>query len=162
MAIRYLKIAFVVFIGLMALVYSLQNIVNLQAALGVVAAVLGMAGHEYYPASIGPAITSPLLSGLALATIIAGEFAAGTIALKGAWDLWAKRRAESALFNAAKTWALAGCGIGILVWLGFFLAIGGAWFQMWQTPLGAQSLSGAFQYAVSCALIFIIVNMDDA
>jgi predicted small integral membrane protein len=162
MAIRYLKMAFVVSIGLMALVYGLQNIVNLQAAHGVVAAVLGMAGHEYYPASIGPAITSPLLSGVALATIIAGEFAAGIIALKGAWDLWVKRRAESALFNASKTWALAGCGVGILVWLGLFGAIGGAWFQMWQTPLGAQSLSGAFQYAVSCALVFIIVSMDDA
>jgi hypothetical protein len=58
MAIRYRKMALVVFIGLMALVYGLQNIVNLQAAHGVVAAVLGMAGHQYYPVSIGPAITS--------------------------------------------------------------------------------------------------------
>ncbi len=161
MATRYLKIVFVVFIGLMALVYSLQNVANLAAAHGVVATVLAMADHQYYPTSIGPAVTSPLMSGLALAMIIAGEFAAGVISLKGAWDLWVNRRAPAAAFNASKTWALAGCGIGIVVWLGFFGAIGGAWFQMWQTPLGAQSLDGAFQYAVSCALVFIIVNMGD-
>lgn len=146
----------------MALLYGLQNIVNLEAAHQVVGAVLAMADHEYYASSLGPAFTSPLVSGLALAVIIAGELTAGLVALKGSWDLWSRRRAPAAEFNAAKTWALAGCGIGMIVWFGFFLSIGGAYFQMWQTQLGAQSLDGALQYFVSCALVFVIVNMSDA
>lgn len=162
MAIRYVKILLVVFVGLMALLYGVQNLVNLKAAHQVVAAVLAMADHEYYASSLGPAITSPFVSGLALATIIAGELAAGVVALKGARDLWANRNAPAAAFNGAKTWALLGCGIGMIVWFGFFLSIGGAYFQMWQTQLGAMSLEGALQYFVSCALIFIIVNMADA
>lgn len=162
MAIRYLKIILVVFVGLMALLYGLQNVVNLTAAHQAVAAVLSMADHEWYTVSVGPAVHSPVVSGIAIAVIIAAEIAAGLIALKGAWDLWSGRRAPAAEFNGAKTWALVGCGIGIVVWLGFFGAIGGAYFQMWQTELGAGSLEGAFQYFVSCALVFIIVNMADA
>jgi hypothetical protein len=33
---------------------------------------------------------------------------------------------------------------------------------MWQTQLGAQSLDGALQYFLCCAIVFIIVNTDDA
>ena len=45
-----------------------------------------------------------------------------------------------------------------VVWLGFFGTFGGAFFQMWQTELGAMSLGGAFQNAVYCALVLIFVN----
>ncbi len=161
MPIRYLKIVLIVFLGLMALFYGLQNLVNLEAAHQVVSAVLAMANHEYYASSLVPAVTSPIVSGLVLAVIIAGELAAGLVALKGAWDLWANRRAPAAAFNGAKTWALMGAGIGMIVWFGFFLSIGGSWFQMWQTQLGAQSLEGALQYFLCCAIVFVIVNMDD-
>jgi len=106
MPIRYLKIVLIVFLGLMALFYGLQNIVNLEAAHQVVGAILAMADHQYYASSLGPPVTSPILSGIALAVIIAGELAAGLVALKGAWDLWANRRAPAAAFNGAKTWAL--------------------------------------------------------
>ena len=54
MAIRYLKVILVAFVGLMALLYGLQNIVNIQAAFQVVGTVLSMSDHAYYPTSIGP------------------------------------------------------------------------------------------------------------
>lgn len=161
MANRYLKITLVALVGLMALLYALQNLVNIQAAFQVVGIVLGMSGHEYYPASIGPAVTSPMLVWLALIVIIATELAAGGFALKGAWDLWSCRKAAPAGFNGAKRNALLGCGLGVIVWFGFFGALGGAYFQMWQTELGTMSMDGAFQYAASCALILIFVNMPD-
>lgn len=161
MAVRYLKAAFVFFIGFMALVYALQNIVNIKAAYAVVGAVLGMDNHEYYASSLGPAITGSALVWLAVATIILSEITAGVLALIGSWKLWQARHASAEAFNGAKTFALLGCGLGVIVWMGFFGSVGGAWFQMWQTELGAMSLDGAFQYAVYCALTLIFVNMKD-
>lgn len=161
MPIRYLKIVLVAFVGLMALLYGLQNIVNIQAAFQVVGTVLSMSGHAYYPSSIGPAIESAGLVWLALALIIGAELAAGLLAMKGAWDLWTRRSASAPVYNNAKTCALLGCGMGMIVWFGFFGVLGGAYFQMWQTELGAQSLDGAFQFFVSCSVVLIFVNMPD-
>jgi predicted small integral membrane protein len=47
------------------------------------------------------------------------------------------------------------------VWLGFFGVVAGAYFQMWQTEVGQNSLAGAFQFFGSCAIVFLIVNMAD-
>jgi predicted small integral membrane protein len=162
MSIRYLKMALVLFTALMCILYALQNLVNLQAAHQVVAMVMQMADHEYYPRSVLPAIHSPVLSGLGLAVIIALEMTAGLLAGKGALDMWRHRHADGEQFQFAKRWSIAGCGLAVLIWFGLFGVIGGAWFQMWQTDLGSSSLNGAFQYAVSAGLVMVFVNMQDA
>ena len=36
-------------------------------------------------------------------------------------------------FNAAKDVAVAGLVLGLLLWFGGFLIVGGEWFQMWQS-----------------------------
>lgn len=161
MNIRYLKMTLVLFTALMCVLFALQNLVNLQAAHQVVAMVMQMADHEYYAASALPAIRSPLLSGLGLGVIIALELCAGLLAGKGALDLWRHRHADSEQFQAAKRWSILGCGLAVVIWFGLFGVIGGAWFQMWQTDLGSNSLNGAFQYTVSTALVMIFVNMRD-
>jgi predicted small integral membrane protein len=131
--IRYLKIVLVVFVSLLCLLYATQNVVNLQAAHGFVSAALSMAEHVAYPAAFGPAITSPALVWVALTVIILSEFAAG----------------------------LLGCGVGIIVWFGFFTVIGGAYFQMWQTQLGSASLQGAFQYTMTIGVVLLFLNQPD-
>lgn len=161
MNIRLLKIGLVICIALMCLLYAGQNMVNLEAAKAVVGSVLSMDGHDYYPASLGPAITGPLWIMLATWLIIGLEFAAGLLAVWGALDMFRARNADAHSFNAAKTRALLGTGLGVLVWLGLFGAIGGAYFQMWQTQLGVQSLNGAIQYTLMCGLVLIFVNMPD-
>ena len=65
-------------------------------------------------------------------------------------------------FMKTKKHVLPGSGLGIIIWMGFFDAFGGAFFQMWQAAIGAAPLTEAFQYSVSCSIVFIIVNMDDA
>ena len=59
------------------------------------------------------------------------------------------------------TWAIMGCVMALLVWFGLFMVIGGAYFQMWQTPLGAAAQGGAFQYAISSGIVLLFVNAPD-
>ncbi len=161
MAIRLLKIVFVVFISLLCLFYAAQNVANLDACYQAFAYVMGRVDNQIYPDSIFPAVENPVLIWLVLVLVVALEFAAGFIAAKGAWNLWRVRNAPAADFNGAKTYALVGCGMGIVVWLGLFAVFGGALFQMWQTELGGLSMDDAFQFFASCALIFLIVNSAD-
>jgi predicted small integral membrane protein len=161
MTIRLLKAGLVGWVAVLCIAYATHNIVNLEHAYAAVAYTLGQHDHQVYPGSFVPAITQPALIWLALGIILLGEYAAGFVAARGAWDLWRNRRADASSFNAAKTWAVLGPGLGVVVWFGLFGAIGGAIFQQWQTQAGALSLEGAFQYAGGCALIMLFVAMDD-
>ncbi len=161
MAIRYLKIVFVAFISLLCLFYAAQNVANLDACYQAFVYVMGMVYHQVYPDSIFPAVQNPVLLWLVVILVVGFEFTAGFIAAKGAWDLWCVRNAPAADFNGAKTYALVGCGLGIVVWLGFFAVFGSAAYQMWQTEIGEGSMDGAFQFFAACALIFLIVNSAD-
>ena len=159
--IRILKIVLALCVALMCSFYALQNVVNLQAAYSFVALMASMEGHAAYPDTFGSSITSPALIWLILWVIILSEFAAGLLAAKGAFDMWQARSDNSAGFNDAKKLAIVGAGIGVVIWFGYFHAIGGAFFQMWQTQGGAQPLQGAFQYAVMCGMVMIYLSMQD-
>jgi len=161
MAIRYLKIALTAVVALMALLFALQNLANLEAVYASVAYVLGMEGHEAHPHSIGPAITAPALIWIALAGIILVEIAVGLLAGKGAWDLWRSRKLAGDRFDAAKTYAVLGCGAAILVWFGLFIVVAGGYFQMWQTEIGRGSMENAFQLAAMSGLVLLIVNTPE-
>ncbi|MEQ8206194.1 MAG: DUF2165 family protein, partial [Woeseia sp.] len=78
--VRIIKSALAAFVALFCLMYALQNIVNLNAAYGFVAAVLTMSDHAVYSSHFGPAITSPALIWAALIVIIALEIIAGLLA----------------------------------------------------------------------------------
>ena len=161
MSIRVLKILLVVCIGLQALLYAIQNVVNLDAAFGAVAYVFSMADHAAYPDHVGPAFTWAPLVWIALTLIIAGETLVGVLCFKGSWDMWRLRRADSATFATSRHYAILGCGAALLVWIGLFMALGGAYFQMWQTEVGIGSLEGAFMYAVSSAVVLLFVNQAE-
>lgn len=161
MTVRYLKIVFVACIALLCLFYAIQNVVNLSACYGAFAYVLGAVDHEVYTSLAIPAIQSPALIWLAVAVVVGLEFMAGLLSAKGAWDLWRVRKAPAGDFNGAKTYALAGCGTGVVIWLGLFTVFGGALFAMWQTDIGRGSLENAFQFFAACALVFLIVNNAD-
>ncbi|MBB3764100.1 DUF2165 domain-containing protein [Sphingomicrobium lutaoense] len=161
MRIRLMKMLLVIAAGLQALFYGLQNIVNLDEAYGYVAAVFAMEGHEAYPDSLIAPITSPTIVWIALGTIIFLEIAAGLLALIGAVRMGMSHHGTVSAFNASKRPAIIGLGLMLFIWLGLFLAIGGALFQMWQTPLGQASMDGAFIYAVTSGLVLAIVTQPE-
>lgn len=162
MSIRLLKIVLVVLVGLQGWFYVAGNIANWDAGLSAVGYVLGMEGHEVYASHILPPVTDPTLVTIALLMIISGEFLVGALSLTGAWHLWRVRRNDADSFNSAKTVAILGAGMAMVVWLGGFVVIGGALFQMWQTQVGSGSFEGAFIYGATSTLVLLFVNSPDA
>lgn len=161
MPIRYLKIALVVFVGLLGLLYVAGNVANWSAGLGAVAYVVGMEGHAIYAAHIFPPITHPALVTIGYLLILLGELLVGLLCLKGAWDLWVARHAGAEVFNAAKTYAVLGTGMAMLVWFGGFIVIGSALFQMWQTQVGSNSFHDAFIFSTMAGLVLLFVSRPD-
>ena len=161
MNVRLIKTIFVAIIALLCLAYATQNVVNLDAAYASFAYVMSNVDHVAYPKSFMPAITSPALLWVALLLVLVGELLAGIFAAIGAWSMFSARSASSDAFQQAKKFALTGCALGVFVWLGLFGTFGGAFFQMWQTEIGKGSMDGAFQFFVSCAVVFMIVSMRD-
>ena len=158
---RLLKISLAAFVAFFCLMYAAQNLVNLQPAYGFVAAMVGMADHVVYPSHLGPSIHSPALVWLMLGIIILLELTAGALAAKGAFDLWRARHASAEVFNEAKQFAVLGAGLAVVIWFGIFSAIGGAYFQMWQTELGTGALQGAFWYSIQNGLVMLIILAPD-
>jgi predicted small integral membrane protein len=159
--VRYIKIALAAFAALFCLFYALQNVVNLGPAEWFVGTMAGMEGHEAYPNTFGFAVTSPILVKLMLWIIIIGEIAAGLLAGKGAIDLLRARNGSSEEFNAAKTYALAGTGLAVVVWFGIFGAFGGAFFQMWQVEAGVNALRDASFFALQHGMVWLIISSED-
>lgn len=162
MAVRMLKIVLVVFVGLQGWFYVAGNIANWDAGLGAVGYVLGMQGHEIYGNHIFPPVTNPALVTIAFVLIIFGEFLVGALSLAGAWRLWQARNGDGRSFNSAKTFAILGAGMAMVVWFGGFVVIGGALFQMWQTQVGSGSFEGAFIYGATSAFVLLFVNSPDS
>ena len=160
--LRMLKILLVLFIGLHGLIYALQNLVNLDQAHAALGYVLSNEGHEVYPGSMFFAVTSPMLHWAALWLVILGEFAIGYFGIKGAWDMFAARKDNVEQFHAAKSNGVIAAALALFVWFGLFMTFGAAFFQMWQTELGAGSMEGSFMYSMASAItmMFVCVTQD--
>lgn len=160
MALKWIKILLTLALSFLCLFYAIQNIVNIDAVYGVMSAVMGMDGHQYYPQTFAFNITQPGLIWFAAALVIAAELSAGLVLLIATWKLFSSRN-EGVVFQAQKYWVLVGAGIALLVWFGFFQVIGGAFFQMWQTELGDASMNGAFVYLGSVALVTWFIQLPE-
>ncbi len=152
----------VVFIGLQGWLYVAGNLANWSSGFEAITYVLGMEEHEVYSNHIFPPITSPALVTTVFLAIIFGEFLVGALSLKGAWDLWRVRNGNADAFNSAKTFAVLGAGMALVVWFGGFVVIGGALFQMWQTQLGTGSFNSAFIYGATSGIVQLFVNNPDS
>ncbi|MGI9220207.1 MAG: DUF2165 family protein [Woeseiaceae bacterium] len=158
---RYIKIGLAAFASLFCLFYALQNLANLGAAEWFVGTMTAMEGHEAYPNTFAFAIKSPILVKMMLWIIILLELAAGLLAGKGAIDLFRNRDGSGEEFNDAKSYVLAGTGLGVIIWFGIFGAFGGAFFQMWQVEAGLNALRDASFYALQLGVVWLIVRSDD-
>src|SRR5690606_6914208 len=95
------------------------------------------ADHEAYPRTLFFHVSNPAVHWAALALVILGELAIGFFGIKGGWDMFAARNGTAEQFHLAKSAGVWAAGLALLIWFGLFMAFGAAFFQMWQTEVGA-------------------------
>jgi predicted small integral membrane protein len=159
---RLSKTVLVATIALWLALVAFGNITDYGSNLVFVQHVLAMdsifpdAGIQYR------AIHSPLLQQVAYVLIIATETSAAVLCGCGAWRLWCARRDDVTTFRRAGQLAVAGLMLGLLLWLGGFMAIGGEWFGMWMSTQW-NGLASAFRFVVVllAALIHLCQRDDE-
>ena len=159
--LRLLKAVLVFFIGLHALVYALQNLANISAAQGALAYVSSGQDHEVYKDTFFFYLSEPAFHWAALGLVLIGEFSVAFFGIKGGVDLFRARKGSAEEFQAAKHAGIVAAGLALLVWFGFFMTFGAAFFQMWQTQTGTGSMEGAFMYAMASAITMLFVCLTD-
>jgi predicted small integral membrane protein len=157
---RQLKALFAALLGLMALFYVIQNIINLEQATGAIAYVLSLADANSYPKNLLPPVGPPLSTIVAWFVFLC-EAATGVLLLLGGWRLWGARGTDAAGFESAKATAKLGAGLAVFTWFGLFATFGAAGYQMWQTATGASSMNGAFQFCTFALLLLVYLNQKD-
>jgi predicted small integral membrane protein len=158
---RYIKMGLAVAVGMLAGLWAINNLLNWNTAQGAVAYALSQENQSGYAARIIPPINSPAAATIGLLVIILTEATAGSLALLGAWRMWSKRKAEFAVFAAAKGFAVLGAGIAVLNWfLGFFV-IGGTAIMMGQAEGMEGAIRGATNMATLSFLTLIYLGMPE-
>lgn len=160
MMIRYSKIACVSAVALFASLVAFGNITDYGSNQAFVKHVLSM--DTIFPdATIHyRAIQSPALHHVAYGLIIFFEALTAVICWIGAYRLLRVARQPAAVFNRAKSWAIAGLTLGFLVWQVGFMSIGGEWFGMWMSAQW-NGVPSAFRFFVTIILVLIYLVQPD-
>jgi len=157
---RYAKIVMCLVLAAFCLLVTFDNITDYGTNYLFVQHVLSMDTTFPGNALMYRSITNPVLWQIAYALIIAAEGATGILFLAGAIRLIQVRNAPGAVFNQAKTLAIAACTLAFLVWFFGFMVVAGEWFAMWQSQTwNGQEAALRFYVAVLAVLIF--VNQPD-
>lgn len=154
--IRLCKTALVATLALFFTLVAFGNLTDYGSNWAFVRHVLAM--DTIFPDSTlrWRAITDPRLQAAAYAMIIAAEAAAALVLWVGAARMLASLRSPA--FVDAKPTAVLGLTIGILLYAGGFVTIGGEWFAMWQSSTwNGQSTAFAFVAWISAVLLIVLL-----
>jgi predicted small integral membrane protein len=158
--VRIIKTALVAAIALFFTLVAFSNVTDYGTNWAFVQHVLAM--DTIFPDSTlrWRAITGPALQTLAYWLIIAFEAATAVVLWAGVVRLIPRLRGD---FAAAKSTAIAGLGMGFLLYAGGFIAIGGEWFAMWQShEWNGQQAAFGFLTMIGIVLIVLLLPEPDA
>jgi len=158
---RLSKVALVAAIALWLALVAFGNLTDYGSNLAFVQHVLAMDSIFPDAAIHYRAIHAPLLQHAAYVLIIAAEALAAVLCGVGAWRMWRARRTPAATFQRAMRPAVAGLTLGVLLWLGGFMAIGGEWFGMWMSTQW-NGLASAFRFVVVLLAALLYLGQRDA
>lgn len=159
--LRILKILLVLAVATWGLLGAFGNFHDWQGTKGAVAATLSMAtfeGGDDWRATASPAL---ILAG-ALA-IPALKLLTALLCLAGARRMWAARGGDTASFDAAKSLALAGCAVAVLMLFAGWIVIAETWFELWRSEaMREAALDAALRYGAFIGIIALFVGARDA
>jgi predicted small integral membrane protein len=107
------------------------------------------------------AIHSPAAPTAIYAIIIAWEIFTMVLCWWGAVRMLREFNAAPAEFERAKSVAIAGLTLSLLMWLVAFLSVGGEWFLMWQSKV-ANGQTTAFNMFTVVGIVLLLVVQREA
>ena len=158
--IRIVKIGLIITVVFWGLFGALGNVLHWDETLGSVAAVTSMVTIEG-GAESWQATSNPLVMWLGALFIMLSKLSASVLCMMGAGRMWQSRKGSAADFSAAKSIALAGCGIAVIMLFGGFIVIAESWFELWRSETMGAVLSAAVRYGSMIALIGLFVAARD-
>ena len=157
---RLVKTAMIASTALFALLVTFNNLTDYNSNYEFVRHVLSMDTTFPGNALMGRAITAPALWAAGYWAIIVTEAVIGITLAFAAVQLAINVRAGAARFNAAKKYAIAGVGLGFLLWFTGFMVVGGEWFAMWQSKVW-NGQEAAFRFYMTLLAVVIFLNQPD-
>lgn len=157
---RLIKILFACIVGLYLSLVCLNNVLDYSSNFAFVSKVATM-DDTFSPEQNGwRSVHSGFLHHVIFIVIILWEAVVAACMVVGASHMIRKYRAMAFEFRKAKTFAAIGLALGVLLWFGVFIAIGGEWFLMWQSKTwNAQNTAFLL---TACFLLFLIYhNQED-
>ena len=161
MPIRMSKVAFIAAIALFFTLVVFNNTTDYYSNYHFVQHVLSMDTTFEGNNGMWRAMPNATVHHIFYIGIILAEALAAFLCWKGAIGLF-KNRSDLAAYKAAKTPAVYGLTLGILIWFVGFIAIGGEWFLMWKSETW-NGLDAAFRIVAVCglALIYLVFPEGD-
>jgi predicted small integral membrane protein len=157
---RIAKILLVGALASYALIVAYDNVVDYGSNYQFVRHVLSMDTTFPDSALIHRAITNERVWSKVYALIIAWEWMTGALLAIGALALLVRLRAPAAIFNRAKTWAVAGLVAGFALWFFGFLVVAGEYFAMWQSQTW-NGQEAAFRLTMVILGVLIFVSLPE-
>src|SRR5262245_58494110 len=160
LAIRAAKAATMASVALFDSLVSFSNLTDYGTNLVFVEHVMSMDAVFATSTVKYRAITSPVLQHAAYGLIIATELSAAVLCWIGAALLARRLRADAAAFHRAKSFAVVGLTLGVMLWQVVFMSIAGEWFAMWQSQQW-NSVQSASRFLLMAIAVLIFVAMPD-
>ncbi len=133
MSIRTSQILLLSLLALYTFMVFINNILDPQANLIFVEMILSM--EDVFPDSpqAWRGIEHPILQRVAFGLIIGTEFFTSVCCSYGVYHMICARKMSEEKFTLAKKWGVLGIMLGIVLWFGGFVIVGGEWFLSWQS-----------------------------
>jgi predicted small integral membrane protein len=161
MIVRIAKILLVGALAAYAVIVAYDNVVDYGSNYQFVRHVLSMDTTFPDNALIHRAITNERVWSKVYALIIAWEWLTSALLAVGALALLARLRAPAAIFNRAKTWAVAGLMAGFALWFVGFVVVAGEYFAMWQSQTW-NGQEAAFRLTMVILGVLIFVSLPES
>ena len=159
--LRTLKIVLILSVAAWGLLGAFGNFMDWNGAVNAVSAVTSMATVKGGAESWQATNSQPLIF-IGAALIVLLKIVCGILCLIGANDMWRARAGTAQEFQLAKSYALSGSAVAIILLFLGWIVIAGIWFELWRSPtLGRSALDTAFRYGGYIALIALFVSARD-
>lgn len=158
---RLIKILFACAVGLYMALVCLNNVMDYPSNFTFVSRVSTMGDTFSLERNGWRSVHSVFLHHVFFVVIILWEAIVALCLVVGVTHMIRKYRAPVFEFRKAKAVAATGLALGVLLWFGVFIAIGGEWFLMWQSRTW-NARNTAFLLS-ACFLLFLIYhNQEDS